>query len=201
MPKLDLSKVAVISEEDLPFEAQAEGILAQVAEDLQGMGLVPYPKPREVPPALDDVDISAMSNEEIGILHMRYTAYSAYIAGELAKYETAYRQASSNLKHLGATLRTKLYAGGGVAKNEVGDLVKEDGLYLKYETESLRLFTMKELTESHYKAFSKSADTVSRIVTIREMDQRREERGHNVGNIRGKTPNRSKFGGSRGDNG
>jgi len=197
--RLDLSKVPVITEEDLPFEAMAEGILAQVAEDLQVMGLAPYPKPRETPPALDDVDISSMSNEEIGILHMQYTAYSAYIAGELAKYETAYRQASSNLKHIAATLRTKLYSQGKIAKAEVLDRVKDDGIFLKYETESLRLFTMKELTESHYKAFSKSADTVSRIVTIREMDQRREERGHNVGNIR-KTPNRAKFGGSRGDN-
>ncbi len=197
MGRLDLKRAAIIEDSDiLKVEETAEGILAEVRERTAEMGLTIYPKPRELPEPLDTLDVSRLSNEELGIIHMRYTAYAAYTVSELAQYEVAYRTASIQLKRITAKLRTTLYAKEGVTKAEVPDLVKENSVYIKYEIESVKLFAMRETVESHYKAFSKSADAVSRIITIRGIDQRNEENGANIQNR--KRSSTTRFGGARG---
>lgn len=169
MPKLDTSKLAILSTEEREQFGDAQGILAQVENQAKDLGLVPYPKPSNAPDNLADMDVSVMPNNQLGQMYSQYTAHAQWVFGELTKASVAYRLGVSSLKLLEAKLKTKLYA-QNVVKAEVPALVREDHLRLEYEIEVLKLYAMKEILEAHYKAYSKQAEALSRIISLRELD-------------------------------
>jgi hypothetical protein len=177
---LDLSKTALLSPEERAQFKSAEGILEEVEERAEELGLMPYPKPTSVPESLADIDIEALTNPGLGQLFTRYTAYGQYVFGELTKSEVAYKIGVSSLKLVEAKLKTKYYGLDGITKAEVPALVKDDAFRIEYELEVLKLYAMKEILGAHYKAYSKQADALSRIISLRELEFDRDMRRNSI---------------------
>jgi hypothetical protein len=169
MPKLDLSKTAVLSPEEREQFKSAQQILDDVKADAEKLGLVKYPKPSTAPESLADIDIAEMPNNQLGQLYTRYTAHAQWVFGELAQAEIAYKLGVASLKLVDAKLKSKLFS-QEVAKAEVPARVREDPTRVEYEIEVLKLFAMKEILGAHYKAYSKQAEALSRIIALRELD-------------------------------
>ena len=173
MGKLSVQESALLNSEEEQKIKGAFEILDEVRQRAEELGLPKYPKPTTAPEPLADKDIEGMPNNTLGQLYVRYVAYAQYVSGQLAEAEVGYKIAVSALKMLDAKLRTKLFA-QEVSKAEVASRVKENPLYLEGELEVLRLYATKEILKAHHRAYDKQAGSLSRIITLRELDFERE---------------------------
>lgn len=169
MPKLDLSKTPVLSPEERAQFKNAQDMIDEVKSRAEEMGLHKYPKPSAQPPSLADMDIAELPNSQLGQLYSQYTAHAQWVFQEYTEAEIAYKNGVASLKLLDAKLKAKLYA-MDVVKAEVPALMREDPVRVEYEMEVLKLYAMKEILGAHYKAYSKQADALSRIVEIRKLE-------------------------------
>lgn len=183
MPKIDLNNAPLLDKEEMEQFKNADDLLAEVGSQAARLGLLPYPKPTNVPENLADMDISELPNNQLGNLYSQYTAHAQYVNGELVKAEIAYRSANTSLKQLDAKLKLKLFA-RDVPKAEVPAMVREDPIRIDYEMEVLKLFAMKEILEAHYKVYSKQAEALSRIIALRELEFNQSMRDHTIQNRR-----------------
>jgi hypothetical protein len=168
-------------------------ILEEIQKQVAAMGLSEYPKPKNVPAPLGDVDLGALENSELESLLASYTGYASFINTKLAEAEVAYKVSTANMKAITASLKASLFK-DGTPKGEVDALVATAPEYVEYELEHLKLYATKEILESHYKAYSRGAQAVSRIVELRKLDYEQSMREHNVGRM--KRPNAFQGGGA-----
>lgn len=169
MPKPNLTKIPVLSDDQKRSTQSAKDILAEIDKQAQDLGLVEYPKPRSSPVSLADLDLETLSNSGLGNLYAQYTAHAQWVYGQVARAEIGYKIGVSNLKQIEAQMKAKLFS-QNIAKAEVPALVREDALRISYEIEVLKLYATKEILEAYYKAYSKQAEALSRIISLRELD-------------------------------
>lgn len=169
MPKFDLSKTGILTDEDWKQFKTADEIVDQVDAEISKLGLERYPKPSTQPPDLTAFDVAEIPNNQLGQLYSQYTAHAQFVFGEFVRAEAHYKAGVAALKHVEAVMKTKLFA-QEVPKAEVPARVKEDPLRVQYEVEVLTLFARREILEAYYKQFSKSADMLSRIIALRELE-------------------------------
>jgi len=196
VPKINLNNVPLLDEEELGQFKKADELLEEVEAQAAKLGLLPYPKPTNVPENLADMDISELPNNQLGNLYSQYTAHAQYVNSELVKTEIAYRTATANLKQLDAKLKLKLYA-RDVPKAEIPAMVREDPIRISYEMEVLKLFAMKQILEAHYKVYSRQAEALSRIIALRELEFNLSIRDSSIQNRRKDQVRRQLLGGSR----
>lgn len=166
---LRLDGVQLLNAEEKAQLKDADELIAEVKAKAEELGVSKYPKPRTAPPNLTELDVAELPNNQLGQIYTQYTAHAQYIYGELAHISVAHKYAVASMKQLEAKLKAKMYA-SSVPKAEVPALMREDGLHIAYELEVLRLFAMKELLEAHYRAYSKQAEALSRIIALRELE-------------------------------
>jgi len=177
---LNLSGVPILEAGiDRDIKITAESIIDDVRKQTRALGLLPYPKPDTAPDTLVGIELESLPNHALGQLYIRYTAHAQYVGGQLAELEAAYRLACTNLKHIDAKLRSKLFA-SAVPKAEVASRAKDDALYQEFDTEVVRLFAMKTLVTAHYRAYDKQAAALSRIISLRELEFEQNLRGSNI---------------------
>lgn len=183
MPRIDLGKTAVLSSEEQEQFKTAQEIIDEIEDQVASKGLAKYPRPAGEPADLTQLDITTMSNNELGQHFIRYTAFAQYVFGDLANIQASYRIGIASLKLIEANLKSKLFA-REVAKAEIPAMVREDPIRVEYELEVLRLFAMKEILEARYKAYQRSADALSRIIEIRKLDFDQSMRDSSIGGHR-----------------
>lgn len=169
MPKPNMTKVPVLSDEQKRSTQSSADILADIDRQSREMGLVEYPRPKSTPVSLADLDLETLTNNGLGNLYAQYTAHAQWVYGQVARAEIGYKIGVSNLKQIEAQMKAKLFA-SEVPKTEVPALVREDPLRVSYEIEVLKLYATKEILTAHYKAYSKEAEALSRIISLRELD-------------------------------
>lgn len=188
MPKLDLSKTAVLTQEERSQFKNAQDMIDEVKSKAEEMGLHKYPKPSSQPVSLADMDISELPNAQLGQLYSQYTAHAQWVFQEYTEAEIAYKNGVASLKLLDAKLKAKMFA-MGIVKAEVPALMREDPVRVEYEMEVLKLYAMKEILGAHYKAYSKQADALSRIVEIRKLEFEQTIRASGIaGHRKGQPP-------------
>ncbi len=179
MPGLNLKGKAVLpSDDDVRIKKTANSIIDDVDNQVRELGLPDYPHPSGVPKSLVGLDVSNMHNNDLGQLYVEYTAFAQYVLGQLARIKAAYNISLSNLKHIDAKLRIEMVK-DDVSKAEIPSRIKDHPLYTEFNIEVMKLYAMKSLLEAHYKAYTKQAAALSRIVSLRvmEFDQSERERG------------------------
>jgi len=192
VPKIDLGKAPVLSSDEREQYKNAQEIIDEVEAQVEAKGLTKFPRPTGEPADLTQIDVTSMSNNELGQHFIRYTAYAQYVFGDLANIEAAYKVGAASLKLIEANLKSKLFA-KDIPKVEIPALVREDPVRVEYELELLRLFAMKEILEARYKAYQRSADALSRIIELRKLDFDQSMRDANIANHR-KRPTRPSAG-------
>lgn len=197
MPKLDLSKTAFLSDEEWAQFKNAQEMIEEVKGKAEEMGLHKYPKPSTQPPSLADMDVGEIPNSQLSQLYSQYTAHAQWVFQEFTEAEIAYKNGVASLKLLDAKLKSKMYA-MGMPKAEVPALMREDPIRTEYEMEVLKLYAMKEILGAHYKAYSKQADALSRIVEIRKLEFEQTMRASGISSHRKGQPSRPQRDFSRG---
>lgn len=160
-------------------------ILEDIQEQMAGMGLTEYPKPKTTPEPLGDLDLSAMENRELEGLMAKYTGYAAYVGTKLAEAEVAYKVSTAAMKAVSASLKVSLYKDGS-PKTEIDAKIQVAPEYIEYELEHLKLYATKEILDAHYKAYSRSAQAVSRTIEVRKLEYEQDARQHSVGGFKGR---------------
>lgn len=162
---------------------KALDILAEIQQQVMQMGLPEYPRPGNVPEALADLDVGALSNRELETQMAAYIAWGAYVSTKLAEAEVAYRASTLNMKAIAASLKVSLFA-DQVPKAEIDARVHVAPEYVEQELEHLKLYATKEILAAHYKAYSKQASALSRFVELRKLEYEQEMRSQNVAGYR-----------------
>lgn len=184
MPRLNVSNV--FDEEELETtRLDADTVLNDVNAQMKAMGLPDYPKPVGSPQTLSDIDVESLSNPDLGTLYTQYTAFAQYVYGQWAQAEASYKLASTNMKRLEARIKSSLLA-KGMAASKVPSAVKENGVWLEAEFETVRLYVIKTILEAHYKAYDKQASALSRIIALRELEFEKAMRENGITNRRKK---------------
>lgn len=183
MAGLNLKGAPVASKAAQDRAQHAFDILAEIQEMVTKMGLPEYPKPKVAPTPLSDLDISALSNQEVAAQMANYIAYAQYVGAKLAEAEAAYRISASNLKQIAASLKVSLFK-DQIPKGEVDARIQTSPEFQKHEYEHLKLYATKSILAAYYKSYSKQAAALSRIVELRKLEFEQEHRTNNVGSYR-----------------
>ncbi len=170
-------------------------ILADIQEQVYLMGIPEYPKPKHTPEAIADVDLSAMSNRELEQLLSQYTAWTAYIGTKLAEAEVAVKAADAAMKAVVASLKASLLK-DGTPKAEIDAKVRTSPQFIEYDLEYLKLYAMREILDAHNRAYSKSAQAVSRNIELRKLEYEQEQRQNNVSGFKKQWANQHRPAGS-----
>jgi len=199
---LDLSKAGVVDDGALQAGAQsAYDMLDEVKHKmLKDLGVKEMPAPKVEPEPIANVDVVTIDNRELGALHTQYVAYSVYLSSRLAEVISLERAARGNLKRVAATIKNELRA-EGVKETHISAQLEIHPVYTEYYIEHLKLFMMKEIVESLYKAYRDMAAALSRNVTLRELEFQQQQREDNVGKSKGSSKPRrggKPFSGRRG---
>lgn len=182
---LDLTRHAPIEHDELEELKGAFELIDEVEDELtirtgfQSRREAPEP-PVDLSRYVGEGSTSDLSDEELGDLLVAYTGYASFLDGELARAKAAHKAAESNLKKIHAHLAVRLYAKKGITKAEVPTYVRDDKIYQEHEVDQLRAYMMKVALEAAYKAYSKQADAVSRLITLRQEEQSRTRREANL---------------------
>lgn len=185
MTGLNLRKTPVLRQGQTGIKGAME-ILQEVQEDVERMGLPEYPKPQGSPPPLGNLNPEELTNRDLEIYYTSYVSYAMYIAPKLAVAESSYKISSSNLSHIKANIEAQLYA-ASVPKSEVKTQVLNSPIWQEQELEHLKLFATKTILEAHYKAYSKQAQALSRIVELRKLEFEAEQRSNGIGGFKRST--------------
>lgn len=179
MSGLNLRGTPVVSKDKARRAQEAFEILGEVQEMVRKMGLPPYPKPEAAPTPLCELEMEALSNQEVAAQMVNYIAYAQYVSTKLAEAEAAYKISEVNLKQIAANLKVALFS-DGVAKAEVSARIQDSSEYQKYEQEHLKLFATKSILSAYYKSYSRQAAALSRVVELRKLEFEQEHRANNV---------------------
>lgn len=172
MSKLDLVHFVPVDESGEELLRPTEDILKEIEETLQEMGVDDYPRPDKPPPHLaegvaDRAD--DLSDAELAQLHAQYVAYGCFLNGRLSYVSAAASIAEENLSAIKSHLAVKMYA-EKIPKVEIPDRIRLNGRFQELSIESLKLECMKKILEAHYATYSKQAQAVSRLITLRTQD-------------------------------
>jgi hypothetical protein len=192
---LRLEGVPVLSTNTKERLKRSLEILQDIQEQVALMGIPEYPKPRNQPEAIADVDLSAMSNRELEQLLSQYTAWAAYIGTKLAEAEVAVKASDASMKAVIASLKSSLFK-DGTPKAEVDAKVKTSPQYIEYDLEHLKLYATREILDAHYKAYSRSAQAVSRNIELRKLEYEQEQRHSGVSGFKRQHLNQQRPAGS-----
>lgn len=183
MSGLNLKKAAVVRKETQEQIKQgAFDILQEVRERVRGLGVAEVPQPTDVPQSLGDIDVGKIPNRDIESYYTRYLAYASYLLPRVAELVSAYKISTANLKRVAADIKMQLK--DEVAKADLGAMVLGHPVYMEQELDHLKLYAMKTILESYYKAYSKQAQALSRIIELRKLEQEQDQRGHRIGTTR-----------------
>lgn len=183
MSGLNLKGTPISSRNTQERTKRALDILEEIQQQVKKMGLPEYPKPTTQPTPLSDLDVGALSNRELETQMASYVAYAMFLAPKLAEAEAAYKISTANMKAVAASLKVSLFK-DEVPKSEIDARVSVAPEYIEQELEHLKLFATKQILEAHYKAYSKQAGALSRIVELRKLEYEQETRQHNVGSFK-----------------
>lgn len=180
---LDLRGTPVASKSAKETAQKAFDVLAEIQEQVAMMGLPDYPKPTNAPRPLSDIDVGSLSNRELETQMTSYVAYAMYVMPKVAEAEASYKIAVANLKKITANLKVGLFK-DKTSKAEIDARVTDSPEYQEYELETLKLFAIKEILDSHYKAYSKQASALSRVIELRKLEYEQAVREASVGKYR-----------------
>lgn len=183
MPGLHLGGVPVSSNRTKERIQRGLEILEAIQKQVIAMGLPEYPRPRNTPEPIGDIDLSAMSNRELEQVMAQYTAWAAYVGTKLAETEVAYKASSAAMKALTASLRVSLHK-DGIPKAEIEAKVQTSPEFMEYDLEHLKLYATREIVGAHYKAYIRSAQAVSRSIEVRKLEYEQDARVHSVGGFK-----------------
>lgn len=189
MTRLDLNQQAIV-DEPKRFDPHEE--IDRVVEDLkERLGIETYPKPKSTPKPLADADISKLTNVELEQLYIQYTAYTSYLVTQLAILKQVEYSAKNRLTHVAAEIKNELYT-KKVPKDMLASRTKTHEVYVEVEHEYDKAKMMHTILEAYYKAYSKQAQGLSRVVELRKQEFDESLRSGNIGRTRGprKMPSR-----------
>ncbi len=185
---LDLKGVPVAPRRTKERSRKALELLEDIQQRVTAMGLAPYPRPTNAPEALGDLDIESLSNRELEKQFAHYVAYGAYVATKLAEAEIALKIAAKHIEALTASLKVTLFK-DEVAKSEIMARVKDSPEYEEADLEHLKCFAIKEILESHHRAYRTQAQALSRVIELRKLEFEQELRGQSIAGFKAPRPN------------
>lgn len=164
---MDLRKQAIIDE---PNKFDPHDEIDAIISDLQDrFGIELYPKPKNTPHPLADTDISKLTNVQLEQLFIQYTAYTSFLVTQLAVLKQVEYAAKNRLTRIAAEIKNDLYT-KHVPKDEVASRTKTHATYTAAEFDYDRARTMHTILEAYYKAYSKQAQGLSRVVELRKQE-------------------------------
>jgi hypothetical protein len=177
---LDLSKSGLVDKNTPRTMRKAFDIIEEVEAYLEAeMGVAPAAKPKgEQPEDLGDglaERADSLTNSELAILHAQYVAWAGYLNGRLAVIKAGHKLAEMNLANIRADLEREFFK-TDIPKVEVPTLVKSDGLYREFQIEDLKLYMMKQILDARVRAYDKSAEAISRLITLRTDEVQAQRR-------------------------
>lgn len=132
-----------------------------------------YPRPKRQPPDLsvleeDDVghNVAALTNDELANLLSEYTAFTCWLGQEVADAESARRLLEGNINRVKSMIALKLQH-RRVPQTHIPAQVGGHSLVVALTLAFDRERAFEEILTARYKAYSKSTNLLSRIVTIR----------------------------------
>ncbi len=179
---LDLDGAAIVDPETETELKSAYTIMEEVdAYMVENMGVSPMNKPeREAPDISELVDrADDLTETELATYLMQFTQWASFFDYRLSVVTASHKIAERNRKLIDSQISLELFA-ENVVKAEVPTRTRVHPLHVKFETEELTLYCMKQVLASRYKAFSKQADTISRLISLREQEIDRQRRGSNI---------------------
>ena len=183
MVGLNLKGAPVVSKAAQDRAQHAFDILAEIQEMVTRMGLPEYPRPKAAPVPLSDLDISALTNQEVAAQMANYIAYAQYVGAKVAEVEAAYKISAANLKQIAATQKVSLF-NDATPKTEIEARITVSPEYQKHEYEHLKLYATKSILSAYYKSYSRQAQALSRIVELRKLEYEQEARQNAVNSHR-----------------
>lgn len=181
MGRLDLSDAPILPPESEEKYQSAFEILEEVrCEMREQLGLEEYPQPKSIPMALADVDVETLPNDQLGGLYARYVAHAQFVGARLAETEAAYKIATNVLKQVIADVQARLFV-KDVPKAEIPTMVRQDGMYRKFDAELVKLYATKTILAAHHRAYDKQASALSRIISLRELEFQQTLRETGIG--------------------
>lgn len=182
----DFSRMGAIDEKKLTdAKERIDRMLQEVEETLESRGVLEPPRPEGHPEPLANLDITALTNDQVASLYTQYVAYASYIGDELAKIEGLEEMAKKLLKDTLAELKDALFA-KGIKGAEATSAAMKDEVYRELDMEHAKLFFMKAIMKRRYKGYVTQAAALSRTVELRKLDFEQLRRNDNLG--RGKPP-------------
>jgi hypothetical protein len=192
--RLNLDSTGIVDPSTQGELKSAFEIIEEIERYLQDeMGVEPAKKPENQPKDLSTIADRAdnLSNEELALYLSQYTAWASFYDARLSLITAAHKIAERNRKLAASEISMQLFR-EKVAKTEVPDRVRVDGMHKQFELEELKLYVMKKLLEARYKAYDKQAATISRLITLRQEDMERQRIEANLKH-RGGSPHRKRF--------
>lgn len=192
--KLDLAGKAIIDPDEEVKLRSAYSVMEEIDDYLaEKMGIEPMPRPQRDTPDLSELVDRAddLTDAELAVYLMLFTQWASYFDYRLSVVTASHKLAERNRKLMDSKISLQLYT-ENTPKAEVPTRVRDHHMHILFESEELTLYCMKVILQARYKAFSKQADTISRLISLREQEFERQRRSSNI-NRRGKSPNRKKF--------
>ena len=174
---LDLSKAAIIDEEDLTLNLVS---VDDIEADLRKRGLKAFAKPEDQPQGLADIDVNELTNDALAGLYSKYIAYQAYLSTEVARAKVHKSAADRNLKTVTAALKSAFHA-KGVKEKEISESVRLHPLYTEHDAAYAHARYTFEILESYDRAYGKQAAALSRCVELRKIELEQSRREGNLG--------------------
>jgi hypothetical protein len=132
-------------------------------------GLVPLPAPKTAPTPITDVDVNALTNDELTALYVSHVGYASYIAAVTATAETGLAEATNARDYFVAKERIR-YAEEGVADDEILPTIKSTAEYLELNQTVVSRKTEWTMLKAYYKNYRSQAAALSRVASIRSID-------------------------------
>lgn len=192
--RLDLDGTAIIDPNAEVELKSAYDVIEEIETYLVDEASIdPLERPKKEAPDLSELVDRAddLTDNELGLYLMLFTQWASFFDYRLSVVTAAHKLAERNRKLMDAKIATELYA-DNVPKTEVAQRTRVHSMHLSFEFEEVKLYCMKQILQARYKAFSKQADTISRLITLREQEVDRQRRGSNI-HRRGKGTNRPKL--------
>jgi hypothetical protein len=138
-------------------------------EYLVAYGIKPMLAPKP-PQSIDTVDVASLTNIQLTTLYSQHAGYAAYVATKVAQVEAAIAEAASALELHVAQQRVLLKEEGDLAENQILPTIKSSVEYLEIKNKLTQRKTIKTMLSAYYRSYRTQYMTLSRVVSIRQVD-------------------------------
>jgi hypothetical protein len=174
---MNINEEVILDDDELENVTQSgDAVLTSIKKTIRARyGLdTEFHRPRRQPPDIsvleDDADgahsIADMTNDMLSNLLSEYTAFTCWLGQEVADAEAARRLLDGNVTRVKALIALKLQQ-RKVPQAQIPAQVNAHTIVTALTLAADRERAFEEILEARYKAYSKSTNLLSRIVTIR----------------------------------